>query len=104
MTNLINKQAFSHNKLKVSYMNARSLLNKFSDFEEIAFSENYYIIDVTESLLCVEVRDYLVEYKIPCYTILKKKKSRLHKNGEGIILYMEIIVSHNYYQNFLSLT
>ena len=61
--------------------------NKFSDLEEIALSENYDIIGVTESWLNIEVRDYLAEYKIPGYTMFEK--SRVTKNGGGIIFYIK---------------
>ena len=68
-------------------MNARSLRNKFSDLEEIAFTENFDIIGVTESWLNVEVRDYLAEYKIPGYTMFDK--SRVNRNGGGILFYIK---------------
>lgn len=48
---LNNAQAFRNTKLNVFYVNARSLHNKFSDLEEITFSENYNIINVTKSWL-----------------------------------------------------
>ncbi len=51
----------------------------FLDLEEIAFSENYDVIDVTESWLIV--KDYLAKYKIPSYTIFKKKIRANRKGG-----------------------
>ncbi len=68
-------------------MNARSLRNKFSELEEIAFTHHYDIIGITESWLNVEVRDYLSEYTIPGYTTFEK--SRVNKNGGGILLYIK---------------
>ena len=61
--------------------------NKFSELEEIAFTGHYDIIGVTESWLNLEVRDYLAEYNIPGYTIFEK--SRVHRNGGGILLYIK---------------
>ena len=61
--------------------------NKFTVLEELAFSDNYDIIGITESWLNIEVRDYLAEYKIPGYTMFEK--SRVTKNGGGIILYIK---------------
>ena len=77
----------NRNKLKVFYVNARSLRNKFSDLEEIAFTENYDVIGVTESWLNIEVRDYLAEYKIPGYITFDK--SRVNKQGGGILFYVK---------------
>ena len=82
-----NAHAFSKSKLKVYYVNTRSLRNKFSDLEEIAISENYDIIGITESWLNTDVRDYLAEYKIPGYTMFDK--CRVTKNGGGILLYIK---------------
>ena len=82
-----NAQAFSNTKLKVYYVNARSLRNKFTDLEEIAYSDNYDIIGITETWLNTDVRDYLAEYKIPGYTMFEK--SRVTKNGGGIIFYIK---------------
>ena len=82
-------QSFSGTKLKVYYVNTRSLRNKFSELEELAFSENYDIIGITESWLNTEVRDFLAEYKIPGYTMFKKCRvtkmeelSTVHKKNE----------------------
>ena len=68
-------------------MNARSLRNKFSDLEELAFTENYDLIGVTESWLNLCNRDYLAEYNIPGYVTFEK--SRVNKNGGGVILYIK---------------
>ncbi len=78
------RTAFNKSKLKEYYVNTCSLRNKFSDLEEIEFSGNYDIIGITESWLNTDVRDYLSEYKIPGYTMFEK--SRITKNGGGIIL------------------
>ena len=69
------------------YVNACSLRNKFSDLQEIAFTENYDIIGVTESWLNLQNRDYLAEYNIPGYVTFEK--SRVNKNGGGVILYIK---------------
>ncbi len=68
-------------------MNARSLHNKFSEFEEMALTEDYSIIGVTESWLNVELRDYMAEYKIPGYVIFEK--SHLNRKGGGILFYIK---------------
>ena len=69
------------------YINARSLRNKFSELEELAFTENYDIIGVTETWLNLQDRDFLAEYNIPGYVIFEK--SRVNKNGAGVILYIK---------------
>ena len=69
------------------YVNARSLRNKFSELEEIAFTEQYDIIGVTESWLNLLNRDFLAEYNIPGYITFEK--SRLNKSGGGVILYIK---------------
>ncbi|MFV0544471.1 MAG: GDSL-type esterase/lipase family protein, partial [Marinicella pacifica] len=50
------------------YANSRSIHNKFSDFEELVYTENYDIMGITESWLNFERSDYLAEYKLPGYT------------------------------------
>ena len=69
------------------YVNARSLRNKFSELEEMAFTEQYDIIGVSESWLNLLNRDFLAEYNIPGYITFEK--SRLNKNGGGVILYIK---------------
>ena len=69
------------------YVNARSLRNKFSDLEELAFTEKYDIIGVTESWLNLQNRDFLAEYNIPGYVTFEK--SRVNKNGGGVIFYIK---------------
>ena len=69
------------------YVNARSLRNKFSELEEIAFTENYDIIGVTESWLNLQSRDFLAEYNIPGYVTFEK--SRVNKQGGGVVLYIK---------------
>ena len=68
-------------------MNTRSLRNKFSDLEEMAISENYDIIGITESWLNTANRDYLAEYKIPGYTMFDK--CRVTQSGGGVLLYIK---------------
>ena len=69
------------------YVNARSLRNKFSELEEIAFTEKYDIIGVTESWLILQSRDFLAEYNIPGYVTFEK--SRVNKHGGGVVLYIK---------------
>ncbi len=77
----------TRDKLRVFYVNARSLRNKFSELEEIAFTEDYDIIGVTESWLNLQNRDFLAEYNIPSYVTFEK--SRVHKHGGGVVLYIK---------------
>ena len=69
-----NARALTRNNLKIFYVNACSLRNKFSEIEEIAITGHYDLIGVTESWLNLEVRDYLAEYNIPGATLYLKKK------------------------------
>ncbi|MBW6351538.1 endonuclease/exonuclease/phosphatase family protein, partial [Pseudomonas aeruginosa] len=73
--------------LKVFYANARSIRNKFSDLEELVFTENYDVIGITESWLNTEDRDFLAEYSLPGYVMFEK--SRINRNGGGILLYIK---------------
>ena len=73
--------------MKILYANARSLRNKFTDLEEVAFTENYDVIGITETWLNTENRDFLAEYKLPGYTTFEK--SRTDKNGGGVLLYVK---------------
>ena len=77
----------TQNILKILYVNARSLRNKFEDMEEVVFSENYDVIGITETWLNLENRDFLAEYKLPGYTIFEK--SRTDKKGGGTLLYVK---------------
>ena len=77
----------TRNKLRVFYVNARSLRNKFSELEEIAFTDNYDIIRVTESWLNLQNRDFLAKYNIPGYVTFEK--SRVNKHGGGVVLYIK---------------
>ena len=72
--------------IKVCYVNARSLRNKFEDLEAIAAMDKYHIIGVTESWLDTSNRDFIAEYSIPAYTIFScERENRL---GGGVILYV----------------
>ena len=62
----------AQNYLKVFYVNARSIRNKFSDLEEIALTNNYDIIAITESWLNTDDRDFLAEYRLPNYVMFEK--------------------------------
>ena len=55
--------------------------------EEIAFTDNYDIIGITETWLNTANRDFLAEYKLPGYTMFEK--SRTDRNGGGILLYVK---------------
>ena len=61
--------------------------NKFTDMEEVVFTENYDIIGVTETWLNTESRDFLAEYTLPGYTVFEK--SRTNRNGGGVLLYVK---------------
>ncbi len=63
--------------------NARSIRNKFLDFETLAGSEDYHIIGVSESWLYKENRDFLPEHYLPGYSLFR---SRL---GGGVLLYVK---------------
>lgn len=77
----------SNSKLRILYLNARSIRNKFADIEEAILSENYDIIGITETWLSIENRDFLAEYKIPGYIIFEK--SRIDRNGGGVLIYIK---------------
>ena len=74
------------NSIKVCYINARSLRNKFSDLEELVATENYHIIGVTESWLNTEQRDFIAEFKLPGFSIFSCERE--NRIGGGVILYV----------------
>ena len=72
--------------LKVLYINARSLRNKFNDLEIHALVDDYDIIGITESWLDIDARDFLAEYNLPNFTIFNC--DRQGRQGGGVLLYI----------------
>ncbi len=60
------------------------------ELEELAFTETYDTIGVTESWLNWQSRDFffLAEYNLPGYITFEK--SRVNKNGGGVIFYIKV--------------
>lgn len=82
------EDCLTRNKFKIFYVNARTLHNKSSELEELVFTENCNIIGLTESRLNLQNRDlFSTEYKIISYRTFGK--SRVNKNGAGVILYIK---------------
>ncbi len=71
------------NYLKACYINARSLRNKFEDLQILAATDDYDIIELTESWLSKEKRDFIAEYKLPGFTISSYERG--NRNGGGVI-------------------
>ena len=72
--------------IRICYVNARSLRNKFTDLEEIAASNNYDIIGVTESWINTTTRDFLAEYNLLNYSLFSCE--RTNRIGGGVLLYV----------------
>ncbi len=72
--------------IKACYLNARSIRNIFLDLEELAATEKFDIIAITESWLNAKDRNFLAEYNLPGYSIFSCDR----ENGVGgaLILYV----------------
>ena len=86
-----NSTILRQNNIKICFVNARSLRNKFTDLETLALTENYDIIGITETWINTEVRDYLAEFALPGYSIFNAE--RKDKVGGGAILYVKPYLS-----------
>ena len=82
-----NNHLSNKREIKAVLINARSLRNKFSDLEELAFTENYDVIGITESWLNTEQRDFLAEYDLPGYHVFSSERS--NRAGGGVLLYIK---------------
>lgn len=71
---MFNAEAPTRIKLKSFLANARSIHNKYFDFEEILCTENSDIIAITESWLNIERRDILAELKVLGCTVFEKSR------------------------------
>ena len=87
---VINPNTQCHKYLKVCFVNARSLRNKFSDLESLALTEDYDIIGITETWINTEVRDYLAEYALQGYSLFNNE--RKDKTGGGVLMYVKTIL------------
>ena len=81
------KPTHDSENIKVCYVNARSLRNKFEDLEALASMETYHVIGVTESWLDTSNRDFIAEYSLPNYTIFSCERE--NRIGGGAILYVQ---------------
>ncbi len=71
--------------IKTCYLNARSIHIKFLDLEELAATDKFDIIAITESWLNTKDRDFLSEDNLPGYSIFSC--DRENRAGGGVILY-----------------
>ena len=53
--NIVNTVAFSVERLSTAFFNARSIVNKFDEFEVFVHNKEPDIIDVSETWLCDSV-------------------------------------------------
>ena len=65
--------------------NKCSLRNKFTNLEALATSEEFHIIDISESWMNTENREFL-EYNLPSYSMFSYE--RQHKKG-GVLFYVK---------------
>ena len=75
------------NSLKVLLFNARSIRNKFLEFQALVATEDPHLVGITESWIRTSVRDLEGEFAIPGYQMFHK--DRKEKEGGGVLLYVK---------------
>ena len=67
--------------------NARSIRNKFPEFQALVATEEPHLVAITESWLRTSDRDFEAEFEIPGYQLFHK--DRLDRQGGGVMLYVK---------------
>ena len=73
--------------LRVIFLNARSIRNKFLELRALIATENPDLVAVTESWLRTSIRDFEGEFAIPGYQMFHR--DREDRNGGGVLLYVK---------------
>ncbi len=66
--------------LNFFYVNACSLRNKITDLQTLAYTNDYDIIGISESLLDTNKHDFLAEYNLSGYAIFSNERHERHSN------------------------
>ncbi len=75
--------------IKACHLNARSIRNKFLDLKELAATDKFDIIAITESWLNTKDRDFVAEYILPGYSIFSCDRDN---RAGGAVIFMLTIV------------
>ena len=73
--------------LRVLLFNARSLRNKFLEFQALVATENPHLVAISETWIKSSTRDFEAEFEIEGYQLFCK--DREGKEGGGVLLYVK---------------